>query len=97
MKILVIIPCYNEALYLQKTLDSIINQSILPSQVIIVDDNSTDETPEIIKNYTSNYSWITGIHKVCKLTLLHVPAYDVLTNREDLVEVSIHDILDHQF
>lgn len=76
MQYILLIPCYNEALYLSKTIDSIINQSILPSQVIIVDDNSTDETPEIIKNYTTTYSWITGVHK--KSENIHLPGSKVI-------------------
>lgn len=75
-KYVIIIPCYNEALYLQKTLQSIVNQSILPKELIIVDDNSTDETPKIIQKYVQEFSWINSIHK--KSENVHLPGSKVI-------------------
>jgi poly-beta-1,6-N-acetyl-D-glucosamine synthase len=57
-KYLIISPCRNEAKFMQQTLDSVISQSILPAKWVIVDDGSTDETPIILKEYASRYSWI---------------------------------------
>ncbi|MEJ1472104.1 MAG: glycosyltransferase family 2 protein [Candidatus Sedimenticola sp. (ex Thyasira tokunagai)] len=51
-------PCRNEAEYMCQTLDSVINQTVLPSKWVIVDDGSTDETPEILGEYSEKYSWI---------------------------------------
>ena len=73
---IIIIPCYNEALYLEKTLESIVNQTIIPAQLIIVDDNSKDETPEIIKKYTQKYSWIVGVHHASEN--IHLPGSKVI-------------------
>lgn len=42
-------PCRDEAKYLQRTIDSIINQSIQPTHWVIVDDGSSDETPLILE------------------------------------------------
>lgn len=42
---------YNGSKYLQKQLDSILNQSISDFELIICDDNSNDGTFEILKNY----------------------------------------------
>ncbi|MFT6797564.1 MAG: glycosyltransferase involved in cell wall biosynthesis [Maribacter sp.] len=47
----VIIPAHNEADYLSTTLDSLANQSLRPKKVVVVNDNSTDTTREIIKSY----------------------------------------------
>jgi glycosyltransferase involved in cell wall biosynthesis len=47
----VIIPAHNEADYLTTTLDSLANQSLRPKKVVVVNDNSTDTTGEIIASY----------------------------------------------
>ncbi len=47
----IVIPAYNEETYLGKCLDAIANQTVLPDEVIVVDNNSTDKTAEIVKNY----------------------------------------------
>jgi len=52
-------PCRNEADFMRKTLDSVVNQSVLPSLWIIVDDGSTDDTPMILAEYASKYEFIT--------------------------------------
>jgi len=47
MKFVVIIPAYNEKDFISLCLDSILTQTLLPTQLIIVNDNSTDETLSI--------------------------------------------------
>jgi poly-beta-1,6-N-acetyl-D-glucosamine synthase len=51
-------PCRDEAEYMRQTLDSVINQSVRPAKWIIVDDGSTDESPEILAEYQKKHSWI---------------------------------------
>jgi poly-beta-1,6-N-acetyl-D-glucosamine synthase len=55
---LVISPCRNEARFMRQTLDSVVAQSVLPQKWIIVDDGSTDETPEILNEYAARHAWI---------------------------------------
>lgn len=47
----VIIPAYNRAALLRPTLDSILAQTHAPAQVIVVDDGSTDATPQVLASY----------------------------------------------
>ena len=54
----VISPCRDEAKYMRQTLDSVIAQSIRPARWIIVDDGSTDETPQILAEYRAQHNWI---------------------------------------
>jgi len=54
----VIIPVHNEEEFIGKTLESIINQTYLPGQVIVVNDNSSDSTAEIIKMFTEKHPFI---------------------------------------
>lgn len=51
MNYYVIIPAHNEAAYLSRTLDSLCAQSLLPKKVVVVNDNSTDTTGEIIARF----------------------------------------------
>jgi poly-beta-1,6-N-acetyl-D-glucosamine synthase len=51
-------PCRNEAEYMRHTLDSVIGQSVRPAKWIIVDDGSTDQTPQILAEYRDRYDWI---------------------------------------
>lgn len=44
----VLVPTYNRANFLPATLDSILFQTYTPAEVIVVDDGSTDETPNIL-------------------------------------------------
>jgi glycosyltransferase involved in cell wall biosynthesis len=43
---------------MRQTLDSVIAQSVLPAKWVIVDDGSTDETPQILADYAAQYPWI---------------------------------------
>lgn len=51
MKISIVIPVYNEADALGGCLESIARQSIRPHEVIVVDNNSSDDTAEIAGNF----------------------------------------------
>jgi len=55
-KISVAIAVYNGANYLRTQLDSILNQSRIPDELILVDDSSTDRSWEIIQEYQSQHS-----------------------------------------
>jgi glycosyltransferase involved in cell wall biosynthesis len=46
-----IIPCYNHGKYLPTALDAIINQSVVPEAIYVIDDASTDNTSAVIKKY----------------------------------------------
>lgn len=51
-------PCRDEADYMRQTLDSVIAQSLSPARWVIVDDGSTDETPQILAEYAKQHDWI---------------------------------------
>lgn len=52
-KVSVVIPVYNSAKYLQKALESVMNQTLRDLEIIVVDDGSTDASPDIIQRYAS--------------------------------------------
>lgn len=61
--LLVISPGRNEAQYMRRTLDSMVAQTVRPTLWIIVDDGSTDESPEILADYAARHDWIRVISK----------------------------------
>lgn len=54
----VIIPCYNVELYIANCLDSLVNQTFLPEEIICVNDGSTDQTEAILLKYAAVYEQI---------------------------------------
>jgi glycosyltransferase involved in cell wall biosynthesis len=57
-KYVLITPVKNEESFIPRSLETIVKQEIKPAQWIIVDDNSTDNTAEIIKEYCLRYKFI---------------------------------------
>ena len=53
-----ITPARNEEAYIEKTIQSVISQTILPKKWVIVSDGSTDATDDIVKKYLHYYLWI---------------------------------------
>jgi poly-beta-1,6-N-acetyl-D-glucosamine synthase len=60
----IVTPAHNEESYIRYTLDSVVAQSFLPAQWVIIDDGSTDDTWNIIQSYAEKYPWIQPIKKV---------------------------------
>lgn len=59
----IIIPVYNVEKYLNKCIDSVLNQTYKDLEVILVDDGSTDSSPEICDDYGQKDSRVKVIHK----------------------------------
>jgi len=55
---ILVTPAKNEEKSLPSVIDSVLNQTILPKLWVIVDDGSTDKTPEILDNFSKKYEWI---------------------------------------
>lgn len=53
-----ITPARNEEAYIEKTIQSMIRQTVLPRKWFIVSDGSTDHTDAIVQKYTHGHPWI---------------------------------------
>lgn len=62
-KISVIIPVYNAEKYLQRCVESILNQSLQDIEIILIDDQSTDRSPSICDDYAQKENRIKVVHK----------------------------------
>lgn len=51
LNISVLIPCHNEELSIRRCVQSCLNQTRMPDQIIVVDDASTDDSVEILKTF----------------------------------------------
>ena len=59
----VIIPVYNTENYLDKCIQSVLNQTFRDFEIILVDDFSTDASGRICDDYAKKYDFIKAIHK----------------------------------
>lgn len=55
---IIITPARNEEMLIEKTIKSVISQTVLPEKWIIVSDGSTDRTDEIVEKYAVNHDFI---------------------------------------
>lgn len=62
-KLSIIVPCYKVERYLNRCLDSLENQTLRDIEIILVDDNSPDQTPELCDKWANKDSRIKVIHK----------------------------------
>ena len=76
MKFYIIIPAHNEASSIGLTLDSLVNQTHQPKHVVVVNDNSTDKTQDIVEGYTTKYSWIQLVNS--KSSNEHLPGSKII-------------------
>lgn len=53
----IVIPAYNAADYLREAIDSVLAQDYRPIELIVSDDGSTDETPDILRSYGNAFAW----------------------------------------
>jgi len=58
LRCVLITPARNEAAFIEKTIQSVVSQTVLPIRWVIVNDGSTDGTARIIGRYAALHDWI---------------------------------------
>lgn len=76
MKYYIVIPTYNEEAFIALTLQSLISQTVLPKKVVVVNDNSTDKTAEIVLAFAKDNPFITLVNKTS--SAVHLPGSKVI-------------------
>ncbi len=61
MNIYIVIPAHNEERFISKTLTSLVSQTKLPKQIVVVNDNSTDNTEDIVNELIQEYDFISVV------------------------------------
>jgi len=69
LKVSIVLPVYNGAHYLHESIESCLNQTHRNLELLLVDDCSTDQTPEIIKEYAESDDRIISIRNESNLHL----------------------------
>lgn len=62
MRYYIVIPAHNEAQFIGLTLESLVNQTVLPAKIVVVNDNSTDETEAIVKSFIEKHNFISLVN-----------------------------------
>lgn len=63
-KVSIIVPCYSVEQYLDRCVESLVGQTLLNIEIILVDDLSPDRTPEMCDEWAKKDSRIRVVHKV---------------------------------
>ncbi len=58
MNITCVIPCYNAERFLRQALESVLAQSLPPTEVIVIDDGSTDGSAEVAASFEGRISYV---------------------------------------
>jgi glycosyltransferase involved in cell wall biosynthesis len=76
MKYYVVIPAHNEAKFIAQTLRSLLNQTQVPTKIVVVNDHSTDETETIVTSFVQKNSALQLINNFSDAT--HLPGSKVI-------------------
>jgi glycosyltransferase involved in cell wall biosynthesis len=76
MNYYIVIPAHNEEAFIALTLNSLISQTVLPKKVVVVNDNSTDKTGEIVTAFAKENPFITLVNKTSEA--IHLPGSKVI-------------------
>ena len=93
MNFYIIIPAHNEERSISLTLNSLIQQTHLPKQVLVVNDNSTDSTESVVTSYMENHSFIKLINNTSsnqhlpgsKIINAFYKGFETLDNNYDVI------------
>jgi glycosyltransferase involved in cell wall biosynthesis len=76
MNYYIVIPSHNEEKFIKSTLQSIVEQTVLPQKVVVVNDNSTDATADIVLTFAEKHPFISLVNKTSDA--IHLPGSKVI-------------------
>jgi len=94
-KVAVVIPSYNHAAYIVYALESVVAQTLAPERIVVVDDGSTDNSPELLRAFAATHPQLVlisqpnaGAHNALNRAIAEAGAVDyvAILNSDDLYE-----------
>ncbi|MFV8370502.1 glycosyltransferase [Flavobacterium sp. LB2R40] len=76
MEYYIVIPAHNEEAFIALTLQSLISQTVQPKKVVVVNDNSTDKTAQIVIAFAKDNPFISLVNKTS--SAIHLPGSKVI-------------------
>jgi glycosyltransferase involved in cell wall biosynthesis len=76
MNYYIVIPSHNEEALISLTLQSLVEQTVLPTKIVVVNDNSTDNTAEIVNSFVAKFPFISLVNKTSDA--IHLPGSKVI-------------------
>ena len=76
MRYYIVIPSHNEEEFIALTLQSLVDQTVLPAKIVVVNDNSTDNTATIVLEFASKFPFISLVNKTSDA--IHLPGSKVI-------------------
>ncbi|RKS21972.1 glycosyl transferase family 2 [Flavobacterium endophyticum] len=76
MNYYIVIPAHNEEAFIALTLQSLADQTLLPTKLVVVDDNSTDKTSKIVQEFAAKYPFIHLVKRTSEA--IHLPGSKVI-------------------
>lgn len=76
MNYYIVIPAHNEEAFMALTLQSLADQTVLPSKAVVVNDNSTDKTADIVLAFAEKHPWISLVNTTSDA--IHLPGSKVI-------------------
>jgi glycosyltransferase involved in cell wall biosynthesis len=89
----IVIPAHNEETTIGNTLQSLVNQTLAPKHIVVVNDHSTDATQDIIETFVSQYPHISIVNVISsekhlpgtKIINAFYKGYDTLDTNYDVI------------
>ncbi len=76
MNFYIVIPAHNEEAFISKTLESLTKQTLLPKKLVVVNDNSTDNTEAVVDGFSKMHPWISQV--ISKSSDQHLPGSKII-------------------
>ena len=93
MRIYIVIPCHNEAAFIGQTLTSLVEQTMTATKIVVVNDQSTDDSAKIVSAFAKLHPYISLVNTTSSTA--HLPGSKVIQAFQKGVETldDSHDIL----
>src|SRR5690606_37103279 len=84
MKVYCVIPTYNEEAFIAQTLNSLVQQTDVPDKIVVVNDNSTDSTADIIADFEKKHANISQVFNASENK--HLAGINVIPDSNKVIE-----------